>query len=274
MTASPIPRLRSGRVTMPAVGITTQVIRKAKWYKDARELGFDAVEINRRNSKLHFNLYFLEKVRRYMEGFDLSLHSGTAGVFQPCESFTRANLAILTAEIDVCRVLGARQLVFHLNDGILSGGDKRRLRQVFSYAADQGVDMLYESNSVLVADDAYDVLKSFPGLGYVLDLGHLNNGCGRGRLGCGIDEFLRRVGDRVVYVHASNNTGKRDEHIGLEDGTLDWRHVLGMLDLSRVSKIIIEVRALEMVEPSRRVLTQYLEEEFHPVERLAVGAGF
>ena len=243
----------------PLIGITTQIIRRAKWYKNVEELGFDAVEINRQNSKLHFNLFFLEKVKNYMEGYDLSLHSGTAGIFQPVENFTRANLAVLFAEVDVCRFLGARQLVFHLNNGVLSNENKKRLEWAISYAADQGVQMLYESNSALVARYAYDILESFPELGYVLDLGHLNNGYGNGRLGCEIDAFIHNVRERVVYIHASNNSGKRDEHTGLEEGTLDWRRVLDMLDLSRIQKIILEVRSVEMVEDSRMALIRYLE---------------
>ncbi len=242
----------------PVVGITTQIVRKAKWYKYVRELGFDAVEINRRNSKLHFNLFFLEKVKKYLEGLDLSVHSGTAGVFQPFESFTRANLATLNAEIDVCRFLGARQLVFHLNDGILPREDKKRLKQVISYATDMGVHMMYESNSTLVAHEAYDILESFPALGYVLDLGHLNNGYRQGKLGCTIHDFIRQVNHRVAYVHASNNSGERDEHNGLESGTLDWRHILDLLDFSRISKIIIEVRSMDMMERSRAELMRYL----------------
>ena len=242
----------------PVIGVTTQVIPHVKWYKYIHALGVEAVEINRRGSALHLNLYFLEKIKRYVEGFDLSVHSGTAGIFQPYESFTKANLATLTAEVDLCRILGARQLVFHLDDGILSPECKKRLKQVFSYAADRGVDMLYESNSVLVAGYVYDFLETFPELKYVLDLGHLNYGYVSGKLGCEIDTFVRQVRKRVVYIHASNNFGAHDENNGLEDGTLDWRHVLDMLDLSNVLKIIIEVRSIEMVEDSKRVLVQYL----------------
>jgi sugar phosphate isomerase/epimerase len=43
----------------------------------------------------------------------------------------------------------------------------------------------------------------------------------------------------MVYVHASGNSGRGDEHLGLGDGTLDWRHVLDMLDLSRILEIIL-----------------------------------
>ena len=240
------------------VGFTTEIIRQAKWYKYVRELGFEAVEINRQNSKLHFNLYFLEKVKRYTKGLDLSVHSGTAGIFQPHEPFTLANLSTLAAEVDVCHILGARQLVFHLNDGFLAPENKERLREVIRHADDLGVAMLYESNCAMVAEYAWDVLESFPEIGYVLDLGHLNNGHGSGKLGCEIDEFVGRVKDRVVYVHASNNSGTRDEHGGLSDGTLDWRSVLDMLDWSRIMKIILEVRFMEMVESSRKDLTDYL----------------
>ena len=250
------------RPMTPEIGITTQIIRKAKWYKYIHELGFDTVEINRQNSKLHFNHYFLEKVKRYMRGVNLSVHSGTAGVFQPFESFTRANLATLVAEIDVCRFLGAGQLVFHLGEGFVTPEIKQRLGEVILYAADRGVEMLYESNSTLIADYALDVLGSFPELGYVLDIGHLNNGFGRGKLGYGIDEFMLLVKDRVSYVHASNNSGRRDEHNALDSGTLNWRHVLDLLDLSRVQKIIIEVRHEYMVGNSAAELTRYLEGDY------------
>jgi sugar phosphate isomerase/epimerase len=258
----------------PVVGITSQVIRQAKWYKYIGELGFDAIEINRQNSKLHFNAYFLEKVKKYVDGFDLSIHSGTAGIFQSAETFTNANLAILFAEIEVCRFLGARQFVFHLNEGFLTAGEKRQLKQVVSYAMDSGVDMLYESNSILKSDYAYDILESFPDLGYVLDLGHLNAGDGCGKLGCEIDEFVSQVKDRTVYVHASNNSGLRDEHSGLEYGTLDWRGVMDMLDLTLIQKIIIEVRYLDMVEETRAELLGYLEGDFLAQNYYALGSRF
>ena len=242
----------------PALGFTTQVIRQAKWYKRVADFALGAIEINRQNSKLHLNHFYLAKVKSYLEGFDLSVHSGTAGIFQPHETFTKANLAVLTAEVEVCRFLGARQLVFHLGDGRLSAENKRRLRDVVSCAKDCAVELLYESNSILVADYACDILESFPTLGYVLDLGHLNNGRGRGKLGCDLEEFVGRVRSRVVYVHASNNSGLVDEHNGLDDGTLDWRAVLDMLDLERVAKIIIEVRDSRLVESSAQQLRRHL----------------
>ena len=268
---APEPVPEEPKSMTPAIGITTQLIRQAKWYKFVGDYGFKTIEINRQNSKLHFNLYFLEKVKRYLEGYDLSIHSGTAGIFQPLESFSEANLCILGAELDVCQYLGARQFVFHLNDGVMPDRDKQRLQEVISYGTKLGVQMLFESNSTLVGDFAFDVLESFPDLGYVLDLGHLNNGCGHDKLGCDLDHFLDRIKDRVMYIHASNNSSLQDEHHGLENGTLDWRHVLDMLDLSRIVKIIIEVRHESMIEQSAAALLRYLEERRPALPNRAVG---
>lgn len=258
---------------IPKIGITTHIIRQSKWYKHFQSLGFDTLEINRQMSKLYLDLYFCEKIKHYTKNVDLSIHSGTKGVFQPNSHFTKANLAVLTAEVELCAILGARQLVFHLSDGLLSADEKKQLAEVIAYAKRLDIRMMYESNSVMIARDAYEVLNSFPDLGYVLDLGHLNNGFGRGRLGCKIDEFIRNIRERIEYIHASNNCGTRDEHEALSKGTLNWRFVLDMIDLSKVEKIIIEVRDIDMVECSYNDLSRYLGSKTvdNPCFELAMG---
>lgn len=138
---------------LPLIGATSQIIRSSKWYKEASGLGVEALEINRRNSKLYFSSYFLEKVKRYLQGIHLSLHSATTGVFQEVESFTQAELATLRAEIDVASYLDAREVVFHLNSEALTRhGNKERLARIIDYAKARHVDMLYESSSVLQGD--------------------------------------------------------------------------------------------------------------------------
>ena len=243
---------------IPKIGITTQVIHESKWYKCLNSLGYETVEINRRNSKLYFDLYFLEKMKRYTRRYDLSIHSGTRGVFHSNASFTNAELAVLTAELDICSLLGVEQFVFHLNCEMLTIENKNRLKEVINYAADLNIMMMYESDSHFTACDTYDVLESFNDIGYVLDIGHLNNSSGKRLLGCGMDDFIQNVKSRVVYIHASNNCGTRDDHFGLENGTLDWEHVLDLLDLSKVFKIIIEVRNIDMVKNSFRDLDIYI----------------
>ena len=247
---------------IPKIGITTQIIHESKWYKYLNSLGYKTVEINRRNSKLYFDLYFLEKMKRYIRGYDLSIHSGTRGLFHSNASFTNADLAVLTAELDMCSILGIEQFVFHLNCEMLTLENKKRLEDVINYAADLNIMMMYESDSHFTAHDTYDVLESFNDLGYVLDIGHLNNSSGKRLLGCDMDDFIRNVKNRVVYIHASNNCGTRDDHFGLDSGTLDWEHTLDLLDLSKVIKIIIEVRNINMVKNSFRYLDHYIMDRF------------
>ena len=244
-------------VSRPKIGVSTQVLHQSKWYKNVGHLGVDTLEINRRNSKLYFNRYFLEKVRRYLGGFHLSLHSATTGIFQEVESFTRAELEILMAEVDVCRFLGARELVFHLGKERLSRSARDRLKTILNHAQSQDVEMLYESDNPIVADTVDDILDGFPEIGYVLDLGHLNMGLGRDVLGCEIDAFLALVKERTVYIHANNNDGSTDEHLGLDHGTLEWRRALDHLDLPRIRKVIIEISAATQIEETRKALEDY-----------------
>ena len=243
----------------PLIGVTSQVIRISKWYKAAVQLGFDALEINRRNSKLHLSTFYLEKIKRYLNGLQISLHSATTGIFQELESFSSAELAVLRAEVDVARILGADELIFHINAGRLNAGKRRKLRPVIDYAHASGILPIYESDAGLNAGQVLKVLDMFPDLGYALDLGHLNNGWGRNLLGCRIDTFIEKIKHRVVYVHANNNDGIRDQHHGLEQGCLDWRSVLDRLDPSQIRKIIIEVCSTVHLEDSQRVLRSYLE---------------
>jgi sugar phosphate isomerase/epimerase len=243
----------------PVIGATSQVIRPSKWYKSATQLGFDALEINRRDSKLHLSTFFLEKIKRYLRGLDISVHSATTGIFQELDSFSQAELATLQAEVDVCRILRANELIFHVNANRLDTKQSRKLRPVIDYAHENGILPIYESNAGMNARQVLKVLDLLPDVGYALDLGHLNNGWGRNVLGCSIDAFIETVKHRVVYVHANNNDGIGDQHLGLENGSLDWRAVLDRLDVNQVRKIIIEVCAMEYLSTSRRALCLYLD---------------
>jgi len=242
----------------PVIGITSQVIRMSKWYKAVAQMGFDAIEINRRNSKLHLSTFYLEKIKRYLHGIQISLHSATTGIFQELESFTSAELSVLRAEVDVARILGAGELIFHINDGRLNREKRRALSAAIDYAHLNGVLPIYESDAGFNAGRVFRVLDTFPDIGYALDLGHLNTGWGRNLLGCSIDAFIEKIKHRVVYIHADNNDGIKDQHLGLDHGSLDWQAVLNRLDICQIRKIIMEVCSAEHVSDSRRALRNYL----------------
>jgi sugar phosphate isomerase/epimerase len=55
-------------------------------------------------------------------------------------------------------------------------------------------------------------------LGLTLDLGHAN-------LSGQIQAFIATFPDRIVHVHASDNEGNYDAHLGIGYGTIDWKNV-------------------------------------------------
>ncbi|MFT4307905.1 MAG: sugar phosphate isomerase/epimerase family protein [Candidatus Woesearchaeota archaeon] len=242
---------------VPQIGITTSTFDQKSWYREIASQPYRVLEIGRRSARMYLDPEWIAKIAPSLNGFDVSMHSGTTKIFTSNEQFTVTELETLKSEVVLCEMLGAKELVFHLKHDPLTDDEANRLRSVVDFAQERSVEMLYESNGILVADVALDFLARFPDVNYTLDLGHLNNGYGRGMLGCTIEEFVTRVRDRIVYVHAHNNSGTSDDHRALRDGTLNWRHVLDLLDPNRVRKIIMEVRTLEDLATSAEDLHDY-----------------
>jgi sugar phosphate isomerase/epimerase len=155
-------------------------------------------------------------------------------------------------------MIGAKELVFHLKTTKLSKEEEDIFEEVVKLAKENDIDLLYESNRTDSAELCLSVLNRFPEINYTLDLGHMNIAAKTGDLGMSIDEFISKIKDRVVYIHAHNNKGKWDEHTALSEGNLDWKHVLDSLDLSKVKKIIIECNKKEEALKCREDLYKYL----------------
>jgi endonuclease IV len=242
---------------IPKIGVTSKVFSFNKWYRDMHHSGFKVIELNKRKSIMKLVNVWLDQRKKDIKGFDLSMHTETTGVFSNNQQFTITELDTLKSEVILCKMFCIKELVFHLKNDKLSESEAAQLREIIDFAKQQGVEMIYESNAITVADVALDFLEKFPDVNYNLDLGHLNKGYGKGMLGCEIDEFIDKVKDRVVYIHAHNNSGLHDEHAALSDGTLDWKHVLDMLDMSKVKKIIIETITLEQAKKTKEDLDAY-----------------
>ena len=244
----------------PKIGVKTTTFNQRKWYKEIKDSGFDVLEIGMRSVRFHLDPEWIKKIKPNLDNLDISLHSGTAKVFTTIPQFTKTELEKLKSEVLICEIFGAKELVFHLKHDKLSDEEAGNLREVINFAKEHNVQMIYESNGILVADVALNFLNRFPDVNYCLDLGHLNNGYGRKMLGCELDEFINKVKNRVVYIHAHNNSGIKDEHKALRDGTLDWKHVFSLLDLSIVKKIIIEVKTKEDIIKTKSDLDDYFNE--------------
>jgi sugar phosphate isomerase/epimerase len=87
-------------------------------------------------------------------------------------------------------------------------------------------------------------------VGLVLDVGHANiNGQ--------IELFLKTFADRIVHIHAHDNNGKADQHLGIGYGNIDWKNMADSLKRESYDKVVV-IESIEHVQESLRKLKQIL----------------
>lgn len=245
----------------PKIGLKTSDI----FYDKDDRVGFDILEITSKDSNLMFNVKKILKIKEYLKGKELSFHTQTSRIFscnnQNLPEFNLAELNIIKAEIITCKILGIKEFIFHLKQEKLTKIEEKIWKEILRFAKKNGVEMIYESNQKFSAEVCLDFLKRFPEVNYNLDLGHLNTAIGNKTLGMDLYRFLDKIKERIVYIHAHNNYGLEDEHNSIDNGTLDWENIFDKLDMSKIRKIIIEVRNTESIIKTKKALENYFKGE-------------
>jgi sugar phosphate isomerase/epimerase len=88
------------------------------------------------------------------------------------------------------------------------------------------------------------------GVGLVLDTGHAN-------LYGQVESFIKELSPKIVHVHAHDNLGGSDEHLGIGHGNIDWEKVADLLKKASYDKIVM-VESVEHVEESVQTLQKLL----------------
>ena len=81
-----------------------------------------------------------------------------------------------------------------------------------------------------------------------LDLGHAN-------ISHQIEAFLTTFADKIVHMHAHDNDGKSDLHLGAGFGTINWEKTADLIKKTSYDKIIV-VESAEHVQESLNRLRQ------------------
>ena len=236
----------------PIIGLATKNIfwdGKGK-YKEK------AIEISSKDPSLFFRRKNLDKIKKSLKGKELSMHTQTRRIFTE-KVLSELELSALKSEVLTCKFLGCKELIVHLKGNKLTKKEVETFKEILRFAKGNKVEILYEPNGKFNGKDFLYNLKQFNGLNVNLDLGHLNTAIENRTLAMNLEEFISKIRNKVVYVHAHNNSGE-DDHFGLNDGTLDWKRILNMLDLSRVRKIIIELHDFSYYDSTKKALEEYL----------------
>jgi sugar phosphate isomerase/epimerase len=87
-------------------------------------------------------------------------------------------------------------------------------------------------------------------IGLALDVGHSN-------INEQTEQFLKTFADKIVHIHAHDNDGRDDSHLGIGCGTVNWRRFAGLLREISYNKVIV-VESVERIAESINFLKSTL----------------
>lgn len=201
-------------------------------------MGFDYVELAMDPPKAHHSSLSSLKadIARALQdnGLGLVCHLPTfVSTADLTESLRRASVGEMLASLQVAAELGAEKVVLH--PSMVMGMGVFVLPLVKSYAFDFLAEMVAAAGQFglticlenmfprnllgVVPDDFAAIFTAFPSLKLTLDTGHANITDPQG--GC-LHNLVQRFGGRLGHLHCSDNQGKRDDHLAVGEGKVNF----------------------------------------------------
>jgi sugar phosphate isomerase/epimerase len=210
----------------------------------------------------------VSKLKELGDSYDLefTVHAPFAGIniAMPSRPLLTATLRRLKQSIANAGTLGSRLWVFHpaMKTGIsmfYPGKDWVRnlenVRLLVKFAENEGVRVGLENVAepfiMRNVEDFRAFYSEFDGnVGFVLDTGHANmNGQLAG--------FLTELPEKMAHIHAHDNDGKTDQHLGIGRGNIDWQGFAALVKKADFGDVV-SVESVEHVKESMDKLKQLL----------------
>lgn len=182
------------------------------------------------------------------------------------DSIRQASVQEMFHSLEVAAELGARKVVLH--PGHIGGLGSYVIETALAHANDSlaaiidraqtlGLCVCLENmfprcRAFVEPDDFVEIMQRFPDLKLTLDTGHANIGTKNGRR---ILEFIKKFGHRIGHLHVSDNFGKRDDHIPLGSGAIDFKTIVRAIKHCGYD----DTATLEIFSEDRRALKQSRE---------------
>lgn len=195
-----------------------------------------------------------------------SVHAPFAdiNIASPSKPMLKAMLKRLEKSILYANALNAYAWVFHpgLKTGIsmfYPGADwiqnQKTTRILLKIAENYGVKVVIENVPEpypFLMKNVDDFTKFYQEIGedvkLAFDVGHAN-------LNGQIEPFLKIFADKIVHIHAHDNNGNHDQHLGIGYGNIDWKNFADILKQIGYDKTVI-VESVEHVSESVQKLNQ------------------
>lgn len=201
-------------------------------------------------------------------GLTYTLHAPFAdiNIASPSKPLLRASLKRLNQSMAYASALNAKLWVFH--PGIQTGitmfypdsdwkQNNESIRLLHKTAEEYGVRIALENvpepypfTMKSVEHFAKFYTETNLDLDLVLDVGHAN-------INKQIELFLTTFKGKIAHIHASDNMGELDQHLGIGYGKINWQRFAATLKEIAYDKTVI-VESVEHVEESLQKLTHLL----------------
>ena len=245
------------RLGEPFKKMTEHILKAGTAYIEVVDDGFHS--LNKRRVSMLRNI-------GESHGLKYSVHAPFAdiNIASPSKPILKATLKRLEKSIADAGSLNAYVWIFHsgLKTGVsmfYPGVDwlqnLKTTRLLFKVASDYGVRLAIENvpepypflmKSVEDFTRFYEEVSE--DIGLVFDVGHAN-------LNGQIERFLTVFADKIVHVHAHDNQGKEDQHLGVGYGAIDWKNVANLFRKISYDKTVI-IESIVHVEESMNKLKQ------------------
>jgi sugar phosphate isomerase/epimerase len=172
-----------------------------------------------------------EAAKSYDLEFTVHAPFADINIASPSRTILDASMKRLTKSLDYARALDAKLWVFHpgAKTGITQfypGAEWKQntqsIQELYAEAEQIGLNIAIENLPA-----KYWFLMNCPEdfnrfyketnlpIGIVLDIGHAH-------LENQIQPFFNQLADKIIHIHASDNKGDDDNHLGIGDGTIDY----------------------------------------------------
>jgi sugar phosphate isomerase/epimerase len=206
------------------------------------DLGFDYVELALDPPMAHWEMIRgMEKELAAMLArtrLDLVCHLPTfVYTADLCPALRQASLDEMGHSLETAARLGAKKVVLHpsmisgLGPFVMETAKALALESldlIAEKAASLGIPLCLENMfprylSCFEPKHFKEIFKAFPSLNMCLDTGHANiDDPDQKRL----SRFLRKFPEKISHIHISDNHGKKDNHLGVGQGTIDFEKLV------------------------------------------------
>lgn len=232
------------------------------------QMGFDYLELAMDPPMAHYSNLSrnMEQIRQSLKDkeFGLICHLPTFLLTADLtESIRHSSVEEMLRSLEVAAELGAKKVVLH--PSMVFGMGPFVIDTVKGYFFEFLAEMVVAANRLELTiclenmmprnilgvelSDFEEIFEMYPTLQMTLDTGHANIGTPAGDR---LFELVQRFGNRLGHIHISDNLGKRDDHLAVGQGTVDFSALISRLVKLGYDNTI----TLEIFDQDRRMLTE------------------